>query len=151
MWSKLVEQMENAHADLSSLRSIRFGGAPIAAHRFTGGRSNGGGRYFVRAGDSGKRLSSALSLAQSQIGEAVKRKNLGRLASAGLPMLFCKVSVADDQGNLLPVGETGEVVRFRRPSNDRISRSAKETLIYASGIGSAPETWGTSIRKGFSI
>src|SRR3546814_115642 len=46
---------------------------------------------------------------QRQIAEAVS-SHRSRLTSVGLPVAFARVAIADDAGNLLPVGNEGEVV-----------------------------------------
>ncbi len=109
MWAKLVEQMDSRNADLSSLRSIRFGGAPISAHRLREAVERWG-PVFCAGWGQWEAPQQCTFFSQRQIADAVKSNNERRLASAGLPMLFCKVGVADEQGRLLPQGETGEVV-----------------------------------------
>ena len=109
MWAKMVELMGNADADLSSLRCIRFGGAPISAQRLRDSVERWG-PIFCTGWGQWEAPQQCTVFTQSEVGAAVATRNYGRLASAGLPMTFCKVGIADSEGHLLPAGGEGEVV-----------------------------------------
>ena len=109
MWAKLVETMRGRSADLSSLRCIRFGGAPISASRLREAVEQWG-PVFCAGWGQWEAPQQCTFFSQTQIGEAVRTGNHRRLASAGVPMTFCKVGVADAGGRILPRGEEGEVV-----------------------------------------
>jgi len=101
--------MGGSNADLSSLRCIRFGGAPISAHRLREAVERWG-PVFCSGWGQWEAPQQCTFFTQSQIGAAVAQRNDSRLASAGVPMTYCKVAVADADGTILPRGSEGEVV-----------------------------------------
>jgi len=105
----LIERMRLRRRDVSALRSMRYGGAPMAAQRvreavecFGPVLCSGWGQWEAPQ--------QCTFLSQAVIAEAVTSGNHARLASAGRSMTFGEVAIADDDGNLLPFDAEGEVV-----------------------------------------
>jgi len=105
----LLEHPDHAKTDKSSLRNVVYGGAPMAAeHVRTVCREWG---YVLSQGYGqweAPQLMVAMNQAQHRI--ALEEGKEHRLASAGLPLSFCRIAVMDDEGNLLPTGAEGEIV-----------------------------------------
>lgn len=105
----LLEQMQVERRDVSSLRSMRYGGAAMAAERvrdavecFGPVLCSGWGQWEAPQ--------QCTFLSQTDIAEAVRSGNHARLASAGRSVTFGGVAIADDDGTLVPAGLEGEIV-----------------------------------------
>jgi len=109
MLIRLLEHEDSRRRDLSSLRSVRWGGGPMPAERVREGVSRWG-PVFVGGWGQWEAPQQCTHLSQRHIAEAYARGDLARMACAGLPMTYCGVAVADDDDRILPVGEEGEVV-----------------------------------------
>ncbi|MDB5812537.1 MAG: AMP-dependent synthetase [Betaproteobacteria bacterium] len=109
MWSKMVELMDGKDRNLSTLRSIRFGGAPISVPRLRDAVERWGPRFCSGWGQW-EAPQQCTFFTQEQIGAAVAARDDRRLASAGVPMTYCRIATADADGTILPRGEEGEIV-----------------------------------------
>jgi acyl-CoA synthetase (AMP-forming)/AMP-acid ligase II len=109
MWSKMVDEIDRGGADLSSARSIRFGGGPIPVHRLRDAVERWG-PVFCSGWGQWEAPQQCTVFSQRDVAAAVADKDGPRIGSAGRPMTYCKVGIADDDNRLLPPGEPGEVV-----------------------------------------
>ncbi len=115
MLKQLIEEPEFARADLSSLRNLAYGGAPMplpvirrAIEVFP--REVG----FVNAYGQTETTSSLTLLGPDdhrlEGDAATVEKKLARLNSIGRPMPDVEVEIRDDEGKALSRGEVGEIV-----------------------------------------
>ena len=109
MWSKMVDEIDRGGADLSSARSIRFGGGPIPVHRLRDAVERWG-PVFCSGWGQWEAPQQCTVFSQRDVAAAAADKDGLRIGSAGRPMTYCKVGIADDDNRLLPHGESGEVV-----------------------------------------
>src|SRR3546814_9122352 len=97
MLIKLLEHEDSRSRNLSTLRSVRFGGAPMAADRI---REAVGwwGPVFCSGWGQWEAPQQCTFFSQRQIAEAVS-SHRSRLTSVGLPVAFARVAIADDAGD----------------------------------------------------
>jgi len=102
---RLLEMPEAREYDLSSLRTVLYGAAPMSpakakllVERF--------GSIFTQVYGSTEHLAATLCLSKKD--HIVDSETEGRLASAGRRSTGIELSVCDDDGNPVPVGELGE-------------------------------------------
>ncbi len=105
----LMEQMADRPRDTSSLRSMRYGGAAMAADRVREAVERFG-PVICSGWGQWEAPQQCTFFSQDAIKSAVDRLDMARLASAGRSITFGDVAIADDEGRLLPTGEEGEVV-----------------------------------------
>jgi acyl-CoA synthetase (AMP-forming)/AMP-acid ligase II len=88
--------------DLSSLKTIRYGGSPISPSKL-GELVKQFGMIFVQAYGSTETWTPPVILGRKDHG--VKNK----LNSVGRPVPGIEVKISDDKGNEMPIGENGEI------------------------------------------
>jgi len=106
MIKRLTES--DADSDPSNIRTIVWGGAPMyvedaikAIDRF--------GPRFAQIYGQGEAPMTITTLTKQDIADRDHPRWVERLGSAGRPYSCVEVRVTDDEGNPLPVGETGEI------------------------------------------
>ena len=106
----LLDHPRRAEADLSSLRTIVYAGAPIAPERLRQALDVFGPIFIqTYAGTEQGYISSLRKNDHVQQAGEPADDWVARLSSAGRPMFEVQVSVCDDDGGELPVGEVGEI------------------------------------------
>ncbi len=98
-WKLLAEAPEFERADLSSVRWLISGGAPLPLHII---------ETYQRRGvvfKQGYGLTEVgVNCFAMTVGESVRKKG-----SIGKPMMFCEARLADEAGGDVPAGEVGEL------------------------------------------
>jgi acyl-CoA synthetase (AMP-forming)/AMP-acid ligase II len=102
----LLDHPRRSAADLSSLQTMIYAGAPIAPGRL-GEALAAFGPIFVQtyAGTE----PGYVSCLRKEDHEVETDAGLKRLASAGRPIPYVKVGIADEQDRPLPTGQVGEI------------------------------------------
>jgi acyl-CoA synthetase (AMP-forming)/AMP-acid ligase II len=108
MLIRLLDHEDAQPRDLSALKSVRYGGAPMPAERVREAVARWGA-IFCTGWGQWEAPQQCTFHTQAQIGAAAARGDLKRLASVGRPMTFSRVAIIDEEGHELPAGETGEV------------------------------------------
>jgi acyl-CoA synthetase (AMP-forming)/AMP-acid ligase II len=106
----LLERADVGAADLSSLKYLIFGAAPMppallkrALERF--------GPVLMQLYAQSEASTMLTAMLPDDYAQVLKQPQLGhRLASVGRPTHFARIAIMDDAGRLLPAGEDGEIV-----------------------------------------
>lgn len=106
---KLLDHEDIGRRDLSSLRMLRYGGAPMAAERAKEAIARFG-PVLAQAYGQWEAPQIFTVFTREQHVEALETGKLHRLMSAGMAMTYAEVGIMDDAGNLLPPGSEGEIV-----------------------------------------
>jgi acyl-CoA synthetase (AMP-forming)/AMP-acid ligase II len=106
---RLLDHPELDRYDLSSLRVMGYGSAPMAVERLREaiGRF---GPIFAQAYGQTEAGSLAVCLTRRHHIEAIEQNNLEILGSSGRPVNTVDVRIVDDNDEDVPVGQMGEVV-----------------------------------------
>lgn len=102
----LLDHPRRSVADLSSLKTMIYAGSPIAPERLREALDAFGPIFVQTYAGTEPGYVSCLRKEDHQVGTGTDR---GRLASAGRPIPFVKVSIQDSRDRPLPTGETGEI------------------------------------------
>lgn len=102
----LLDLKEASDHDLSSLETIAYGGAPISPAKL-GQVLDRFGNIFVQGYGASECLQTISSL--SKMDHLSAREGAPHLASAGRVTPGVELMIADDGGNELPAGTTGEI------------------------------------------
>lgn len=105
----LLADPRSATTDFSSLRCFATGAAPIAPDRFKEAVRRFGPVMYESYGQS-ECIFPLLCKSPGDYLEADDSFDDATLASAGRPVPFARIAIMDDDGNLLPPGEAGEIV-----------------------------------------
>lgn len=106
----LLDEQRERRADVSSLRYLVYGGAPMSVERLKEAISVFGPVLTQLYGLSEAPIvCSHLSVADHVLAAGDPRYG-HRLWSAGRPTIATRVEVMDEEGKLLPTGATGEIV-----------------------------------------
>ncbi len=109
MIQMLLQHPEHGRHDKSSLHTVVYGGAPMPVEHLKEALREWGAVFVQGYGQwEAPQLVSYLDQEQHRV--ALDQGLEHRLASAGTPVLFCAVAIMDDEGNLLPAGNEGEIV-----------------------------------------
>ena len=101
----LLELPEASEHDLSSLRTLYYGAAPMSAAKLAQAQQRFGNIFFQLYGAT-ECAQAVCTLTQSDHLTAVET---GRLASAGRPTIGIEIRIVDEAGNDVPSGATGEI------------------------------------------
>jgi acyl-CoA synthetase (AMP-forming)/AMP-acid ligase II len=102
----LLDHPRRNEFDLSSLRTVIYAGAPIAPERLREALQVFGPIFIQTYAGTEQGYVSCLRKNEHRIDDDPWT---ARLASAGRPMFQVQVSIQDDEGRILPAGETGEI------------------------------------------
>lgn len=106
---KLLDADARRRRDLSSLHSVVYGGAPMAAERVVDAMRRWGPVFAQLYGQwEAPQLFTVMS--QTQHREALESGAIHRLASAGTAITFARVAAMNDAGEILPPDVEGEIV-----------------------------------------
>ncbi|MBN3560833.1 class I adenylate-forming enzyme family protein [Aliamphritea spongicola] len=108
MINRIVTAENRHNYDISTLKMIRYGAAPISPARLREAIEFFG-PIMNQAYGGGEMCSSVTMLTETDHARAVGDKP-ALLQSCGRPLFDTEVKVVDEQGNELPVGEHGELV-----------------------------------------
>ncbi|MDY6821348.1 MAG: long-chain-fatty-acid--CoA ligase [Deferribacterota bacterium] len=95
--------------DLSSLRTIVYGAAPISPRRLEEAIEELG-PIFLQAYSQMEVANQTTVLSKSQHIEAIQQNKKKRLSSCGMPILMSQVKVVDDNGNEVGIDTPGEII-----------------------------------------
>jgi acyl-CoA synthetase (AMP-forming)/AMP-acid ligase II len=109
MLGMVLDYYQGRPCDFSKVKSLRYGAAPMMAHRLEQAVDQWG-PIVCGAWGQWEAPQQCTFFSQQQIGDAAKGRDRVRLTSVGLPMLYSKVAAADEQGTILPPGTSGEIV-----------------------------------------
>lgn len=104
---RVMDQMDGKNYDLSSLRTILYGAAPITEERLKQGLGIFGPVFTQLYGQT-EAPNFITRLKKSD--HIVSGEKARRLRSCGQPVLMSKVKIVDDNGKEVGIGEEGEIV-----------------------------------------
>jgi len=114
MVKQLMDHPDFSKHDLSSLRVITYGAAPMPLEVIKKAVELFPGVSFINAFGQTETASTITTLSPEDHNitgtEEEKEKKLKRLSSIGRPMSDVEMKIIDEEGNDLPVGEVGEIV-----------------------------------------
>ncbi|MFC1904433.1 long-chain-fatty-acid--CoA ligase [Chloroflexota bacterium] len=114
MLKQLIEHPEFSQHDLSCLRVITYGAAPMPLEVIKKAMDLFPGVSFINAFGQTETASTITTLGPEDHvitgTEEEKEKKLKRLASIGRPMADVEMKIIDEDGKELPMGEVGEIV-----------------------------------------
>jgi acyl-CoA synthetase (AMP-forming)/AMP-acid ligase II len=102
----LLDNPRLSTADLSSLKTMIYAGSPIAPERLRGALDALGPIFIQTYAGTEPGYVSCLRKEDHRVDSDT---HIARLASAGRPIPYVKVSICDDQDNQLPIGQIGEI------------------------------------------
>jgi acyl-CoA synthetase (AMP-forming)/AMP-acid ligase II len=102
----MLDHPRRAMADLSSLKTMIYAGSPIAPGRLREALAAFGPVFVQTYAGTEPGYVSCLRKEDHKAGTGT---DLRRLASAGRPLPYVKVSIQDEHDRPLPVGEIGEI------------------------------------------
>jgi fatty-acyl-CoA synthase/long-chain acyl-CoA synthetase len=108
IYAMLDHPMRTKH-DLSSLRTLMYGAAPISARRLEEALL-AMGPIFLQGYAQMEVACNTTMLTKKQHIEALESGNKKRLQSCGFPVLMAQVKVVRDDGREVGVGEIGEII-----------------------------------------
>jgi len=114
MLKQLMDHPDFGKYDLSSLKVITYGAAPMPLEVIKKALEVFPGVNFINAFGQTETASTITTLSPEDHAitgtEEEKEKKLKRLSSIGKPMSDVEMKVIDEEGNELPLGEVGEIV-----------------------------------------
>jgi long-chain acyl-CoA synthetase len=109
MVRRLVEHGANHDSDPTGIKTIVYGGGPMYLEDIRWALEVIGNR-FVQIYGQGESPMTITALSRFHLGNGSHPRYLERLASVGVAQTAVEVRVVDGDGQLLPVGESGEIV-----------------------------------------
>ena len=109
MVKRLVEHVAATGADPGGFKTIVYGGGPMYVEDIRKGLEVMGNR-FVQIYGQGECPMTITALSREQLGDREHPRWSSRLASVGIAQSLVEVRIADEDGNTLPTGETGEIL-----------------------------------------
>ena len=114
MLKQLIDHPDFSKHDLSSLRVITYGAAPMPVEVIKRALDVFPGVSFINAFGQTETASTITTLSPEdhviEGSEEEREKKLKRLSSIGRPMSDVEMKVVDEEGRELPSGEVGEIV-----------------------------------------
>lgn len=109
MVKRLVDRLEATGADASGFKTIIYGGGPMYVEDIRHALDVMGDR-FVQIYGQGESPMTITALSREQLRDRANPRWPQRIASVGHAQALVEVRVADEYGNALPPGTTGEVL-----------------------------------------
>ncbi|MBL8837305.1 MAG: long-chain fatty acid--CoA ligase [Alphaproteobacteria bacterium] len=109
MINRMAQHPRAASAKLENLRVVVWGGAPMYVADLEAAIAKFGYRFAQLYGQ-GESPMTITGMTRALVEDAHRRRDMDRLASAGLPQTVVEVKVADAEDRELPVGEVGEIL-----------------------------------------
>jgi acyl-CoA synthetase (AMP-forming)/AMP-acid ligase II len=109
MVQRLVSYLQAMGADGSGFKTIVYGGGPMYVQDLRRAMDVMGQR-FVQIYGQGESPMTITALGREHLADKAHPRWLERIASVGVPHAAVEVRVVDAQGQVLPAGETGEVL-----------------------------------------
>ncbi len=114
MLKQLMDHPEFSKHDLSSMKVITYGAAPMPLEVIKKAVELFPGVSFINAFGQTETASTITTLGPEDHNltgtEEEKEKKLKRLSSIGKPMSDIEMKIVDEEGNELPLGEVGEIL-----------------------------------------
>lgn len=130
---RMLEGQKARPRDCSSLKMLLIAAAPVSPDKFSEGVT-AFGPCVAQCWGQAEAPMLLTYLSPQQVAAAVAGDHPERLASCGYPTFSCQVEAMDDQGNLLPPGERGElVVRSRLVTSGYYNRPEDTAAIRTFG------------------
>ncbi len=104
-----LQQADISQYDLSSLRSVMYGSAPMAVEWIKRTMDALPGVEIIQGYGLTETSPILTCLSDDEHREAIASGNLDRLKSGGRPVIAVDMRIVDDKGNEVPNGQTGEV------------------------------------------
>ena len=108
MINRLLQYPDIGKYDLSSLRTIKYTGSPIAVEVLKTAIRRFGSIFFQAFGQTEANMISFLGKEDHKV--TGSQREIRRLASAGKPIAMEQVRVVNDHDEDVPIGEVGEVI-----------------------------------------
>jgi long-chain acyl-CoA synthetase len=132
--------------DLSSIRTIIYGAAPMPAEKLKEGIRRFG-PIFIQGYGQTEALATITTLGKEDHKLEGRPQGIERLSSAGKPFTYVDVRVVDDSGKEVPVGETGEVIvrgdhimkGYWKLPQEQTDQKLRNGWIYTGDIGKMDE------------
>jgi acyl-CoA synthetase (AMP-forming)/AMP-acid ligase II len=105
----MVDHPARTRHDLSSLRTLIYGGAPILPRRLEEALL-AMGPIFLQGYSQMEVSCNTTMFTKRQHMDALKSSDKKKLQSCGLPMLMAQVKIVREDGNEVSVGEIGEII-----------------------------------------
>ncbi len=105
----LLSMPDIREIEFSSLRHFIYGGAPMSPDKLREAMDVFGPVMTQVFGQTECNF-PVTYLSPADHAKAIASNNLKPLSSCGKPAPYCRLAIMDDDGNLLPVGEIGEIV-----------------------------------------
>lgn len=109
MVRRMVEHCAASGDDPSGIKTVVYGGGPMYLEDIRRALEVLGNR-FVQIYGQGESPMTITALSRQVIGDVGHPRYLERLGSVGIAQSLVEVRVVDEGGNVLPAGESGEVV-----------------------------------------
>ncbi len=109
MVRRLVEHCAAGGGDPSGIKTVVYGGGPMYLEDIRRALEVMGNR-FVQIYGQGESPMTITALSRHHLGDTGHPRHLERLASVGVAQSVVEVRVVDDDGQVLPPGESGEIV-----------------------------------------
>lgn len=116
MLKQLLDNERFSEFDLSSMKVITYGAAPMPLEVIKRAMKNMPGTRFINAFGQTETASTITMLAPDDhdipddLPEAEVERRMKRLTSIGKPLPDVEVRIVDEEANEVPVGESGEIV-----------------------------------------
>jgi acyl-CoA synthetase (AMP-forming)/AMP-acid ligase II len=104
-----MDNKNRVNYDLSSLRTIAYGAAPISPRRLEEAIQELG-PIFLQAYSQMEVANQTTTMSKDQHVEAIKKGKKHRLSSCGMPILMSQVKIVDDQGKEVAANQPGELI-----------------------------------------
>ena len=105
----ILDHPKRAHYDLSSLRTICYGAAPISPRRLEEAMQIMG-PIFQQGYSQMEVANQTASFTKKQHMEAVANGKLERLKSTGMPIIMSQFRIVDEKGRDVETGASGEII-----------------------------------------
>jgi long-chain acyl-CoA synthetase len=109
MVRRLVEHCANAASDPSGIKTVVYGGGPMYLEDIRRALEVVGNR-FVQIYGQGETPMTITALSRFHLGNSAHPRYQERLASVGVAQAAVEVRVVDLNGQVLPAGESGEII-----------------------------------------
>ena len=105
----LLEHPKRKNYDLSSLKTIAYGAAPISPRRLEEA-IQAMGFIFMQGYSQMEVANQTATLTKRQHLEAIEKGKLERLKSCGMPIIMSQVRIVDENDRDVEAGKTGEII-----------------------------------------
>jgi acyl-CoA synthetase (AMP-forming)/AMP-acid ligase II len=104
-----LEHPKRKNYDLSSLKTIAYGAAPISPRRLEGAIREMG-PIFLQAYSQMEVANQTTTFTKKQHAKALEKNRQQRLKSCGMPIIMSQVKIVDDDNREVEIGQVGELI-----------------------------------------